>query len=248
MYRLLSRILGISCILAELQFDQSGDIGYDLHTSVRKMKAKSSVNETYKTLFDRIIHGIYPGKTRLKEDELAEEFNVSRTPIRETLRLLQQDGLVEILPNRGAWVYGFTVDDLEDIYEIRKVLEVLALDFAAPSMSINGLVELRESIEGMRDLDDAAKHAELDAKLHGYIIASSQRRRIISMLNSLLHLMQTFRELGFRDAQVQRSTIDEHLELIDALSVRDTARAKEVLSKHITNSKNRILQKVVRRT
>lgn len=211
------------------------------------MKTKSSVNQTYKTLFDRIIHGVYPANTRLKEDELADEFNVSRTPIRETLRLLQQDGLVEIHPNRGAWVYGFTIDDLEDIYEIRKVLEVLALDFAASSMSINGLVELRESIEAMRDVADPAKHAELDARLHGYIIAASQRRRIISMLNSLLHLMQTFRELGFRDSQVQNSTIDEHLELIDALSVRDTAQAKEVLSRHITNSKNRILQKVVRR-
>jgi len=211
------------------------------------MKNKNSVNQTYKTLFDRVIHNAYPASTRLKEDELAEEFNVSRTPIREALRLLQQDGLVEILPNRGAWVYGFTIDDLEDIYEIRKVLEVLALDFAVPSMSINGLVELRESIEAVRDSSDAAQHAELDAKLHAYIIESSHRRRIIAMLNSLLHLMQTFRELGFRDSQVQQSTIDEHLELIDALSVRDTKLAKEVLSRHITNSKNRVLQKVVRR-
>jgi DNA-binding GntR family transcriptional regulator len=212
------------------------------------MKTRESVNDTYTTLFDRIIHGVYPANTRLKEDELAEEFKVSRTPIRETLRLLQQDGLIEILPNRGARVYGFTVDDLEDLYEIRRVLEVLALDFAASSMSISGLVELRESIEAIKDLDDAKKHAELDAKLHGYIIESSRRRRLISMLNQLFHLLQTFRELGFRDMQVQKSTYGEHLELIDALSVRDISRAKEVLARHITNSKNRILQKVVNRS
>jgi DNA-binding GntR family transcriptional regulator len=60
--------------------------------------------------------------------------------------------------------------------------------------------------------------------------------------------MQTFRELGFRDMQVQRSTYDEHLELIDALSVRDIPLAKEVLARHITNSKKRILQKVVKRS
>lgn len=205
------------------------------------------MNETYTTLFNRIIRGEYPGNTRMKEDELAEEFKVSRTPIRETLRLLQQDGLIEILPNRGARVYGFTVDDLEDIYEIRRVLEVLALDFAAPTMSINGLVELREAIEAIKDLDDAKRHAELDAKLHGYIIESSRRRRLINMLNQLFHLMQTFRELGFRDTQVQKSTYGEHMELIDALSVRDISLAKEVLARHITNSKNRILQKVVKR-
>ena len=67
------------------------------------------------------------------------------------------------------------------------------------------------------------------------------------MLNQLFHLMQTFRELGFRDAQVKKSTYYEHLELIDALSVRDLAKAREVLARHITNSKNRILQKVVKR-
>lgn len=212
------------------------------------VKTRESVNETYTTLFNRIIHGTYPANTRLKEDELAEEFKVSRTPIRETLRLLQQDGLLEILPNRGARVYGFTVDDLEDIYEIRRVLEVLALDFAAPSMSINGLVELRESIEAIKDIDDAKKHAELDAELHRYIIESSRRRRLINMLNQLFHLLQTFRELGFRDIQVRKSTYGEHLELIDALSVRDISRAKEVLARHITNSKNRILQKVVKRS
>lgn len=204
------------------------------------------MNEIYTTLFNRIIKGEFPANTRLKEDELAEEFKVSRTPIRETLRLLQQDGLIEILPNRGARVYGFTVDDLEDIYEIRRVLEVLALDFAVPSMSINGLVELREAIEASRDVDDADNHAALDARLHGYIIESSRRRRLINMLNQLFHLMQTFRELGFRDMQVQKSTYEEHLELIDALSVRDISVAKEVLTRHIRNSKNRILQKVVR--
>jgi DNA-binding GntR family transcriptional regulator len=209
---------------------------------------REPVNETYTTLFNRIIQGVYPANTRLKEDELAEEFKVSRTPIRETLRLLQQDGLLEILPNRGARVYGFTVDDLEDIYEIRRVLEVLALDFAAPTMSINGLVELREAVETSKDLDDAQKHAELDARLHGYIIESCRRRRLINMLNQLFHLMQTFRELGFRDAQVKKSTYDEHLELIDALSVRDIPLAREVLARHIANSKNRILQKVVKRS
>lgn len=210
------------------------------------MKTRDPVNETYSTLFNRIIHGEYQANTRLKEDELAEEFKVSRTPIRETLRLLQQDGLIEIFPNRGARVYGFTVDDLEEMYEIRRVLEVLALDFAAPSMSISGLVELRESIEKIKNIDDAIKHAELDAKLHSYIIESSRRRRLINMLNQLFHLMQTFRELGFRDKQVQKSTYDEHLELIDALSVRNISLSKEVLTRHITNSKNRILQKVVK--
>jgi len=205
------------------------------------------VNQVYSTLFDRIIHGQYPANERLIEDDLAKEFQVSRTPIRETLRLLQQDGLLQILPNRGARVYGFTADDLEDIYEIRRVLEGLALELMVPVLRINELMKVREQIEATAESRDPLKHAEADGMLHRYIAESSRRRRLIEMLNQLFHLMQTFRELGFQDEEIQRTTYAEHMALVDALSIRDSDAAKDILERHIKNSKIRILQKVVRR-
>ena len=206
------------------------------------------MNRIYAALFNRIIKGHYPADTRLIEDDLAHEFQVSRTPIRETLRLLQQDGLVQILPNRGARVYGFTADDLEDIYEIRRVLEVLALELTGPVLSINELMKIREQVEAAAKGSDPAKHAEADALLHRYITESSRRRRLVGMLNQLFHLMQTFRELGFQDEGIQKNTYREHMALIDALAIRDMNAAKEILQQHITNSKIRILQKVVQRS
>ena len=202
----------------------------------------------YSTLFNRIVKGQYSANERLIEDDLAKEFQVSRTPIRETLRLLQQDGLIQILPNRGARVYGFTPDDLEDIYEIRRVLEVLALELTVPMLSINELMKVRQAVEATASTTDPTRHVEADGMLHRFITESSRRRRLIENLNQLFHLMQTFRELGFQDEEIQRSTYTEHMELIDALSIRDLDAAKQILERHIKNSKIRILQKVVRRS
>lgn len=75
------------------------------------------MDQIYATLFDRIIKNYYPPNSRLREDTLSKEFNVSRTPIRTVLRQLEQDDLSEIMPKRGAKVHSFTADDLEDIYE-----------------------------------------------------------------------------------------------------------------------------------
>ena len=82
----------------------------------------------YRTVFDRIVHGRYGPDTWLREGALANEFGLSRTPVREALRQLEQDGLLEIIPNRGARVFGFTADELEQLYEIRLSLELLALE------------------------------------------------------------------------------------------------------------------------
>lgn len=208
------------------------------------MALKVKLEDMYTTLFDRIIKNQFSSNKWLREDELAEEFNVSRTPVRDVLRLLEQDGLVQIVPKRGAKVYSFTVDDLEDIYEIRRVLESLALEYAVPSLSIHGLMEIRTEIEKNRDSDDYHKIAEVDTTLHNYYIESSNRRRLIDMLNRLTRLLKTFRELGFQDEEVRRCAYDEHLRLIDAICIRDVDTAKKVCEEHIRNTKNRILKTV----
>jgi DNA-binding GntR family transcriptional regulator len=210
------------------------------------MGARNNIEEMYTNLFDRIIKNEFPSNAWLREDDLAGEFGMSRTPVREVLRLLEKDGLIRIIPNRGAQVYAFTVDDLEDIYEIRRVLESLALEYAVPSLSIHGLMELRSRIEDAGDSEDFRLITRIDTELHNYFIESSNRRRLIDMLNHLSRLMNTFRELGFQDEQVRRSTYEEHIQLIDAICIRDVAQAKRLCEEHIRNTKNRILKTVYR--
>ena len=206
------------------------------------------MKEIYDVLFDRIIQGEYAPDARLKEDALAEEFSVSRTPVREVLRLLEKDGLVDILPKRGARIFTFTADDLEDIYEIRKPLEVLALRISGPSLSIHRLMELRKKVVSCGASADCTLHKDIDTELHGYLVETSKRRRLISTLNQLFRLIQHFRELGFRIPAIREVTIEEHLELIDALCVRDMAAAEEILGRHIENTKIRILSVIIKRS
>lgn len=201
----------------------------------------------YSKLFDRIIDGRYPPGARLKEEVLAEEFHLSRTPVRETLRQLEKDGLIQIVPHRGAVVVPFTADDIEDIYEIRRALELLALDLSASSMSLQKLGEIRTATLGSADSDDYHRHTKVDAMLHDYIIKSSGRRYLIAMLDQMLRLIQRFRELGFRDENVRGNTIQEHIDIIDALCVRDINTAREILSEHIRRSKVRALSQLLKR-
>jgi len=193
--------------------------------------------DIYSTLFNRIISGEYPAGTKLNEGTIAQEFKVSRTPVRAILQQLDQDGLIQAIPNKGAKVLPFTADEIEEIYEIRKALELLCLDISAPVVSIQQLMELRkEMIENQKN-DDIDVQTELDARLHSIIINATGKKRLIDMLYQLFRLIQSFRGLGFKQNKTKESTIREHLDIIDALSRRDIALSKELMKKHIENSK-----------
>lgn len=195
------------------------------------------MKDIYSELFDKIISGEYPTGTKLKQEDIAKEFNISRTPVRVVLQQLDQDGLVHLTPNKGAKVLPFTADEIEEIYEIRKSLELLCLDIAAPSLSMHLLLELKkEYLENLKS-DDVELHTQLDAKLHSYIISSTRKGRLMTMMNQLFRLIQKFRSLGFRDKETKEKTINEHIEIIDALCMRDTNNAKALMKKHIENAK-----------
>ncbi len=193
--------------------------------------------DIYSILFNKIVSGEYPPGTRLKEESLATEFNISRTPVRSVLQQLEQDGLIQIFPNKGAVVLPFSADEIEEIYEIRKTLELLCLEISAPMLSAQKLIELkRKVIENAGD-EVIQVHTDLDAQIHSYIINSTGKKRLIDMLNQLFRLIQSFRSLGFIDRETKESTNNEHIEILDALCRRDIALAKEMMRKHIDNSK-----------
>jgi DNA-binding GntR family transcriptional regulator len=193
--------------------------------------------DIYSVIFDKIIEGEYPPNTRLKEEVLSEEFKISRTPIRAVLVQLEQDGLIQITANKGARVLPFTADEIEEIYEIRKVLELLCLEISAPILSMQKLLELKKEMLNSVDKQDIKIHTELDAKLHNYIIVSTGKKRLINNLGQLFRLIQRFRSLGFMQKETKESTIREHIEILDALCMRNTVLAKELMMKHIDNSK-----------
>ena len=205
--------------------------------------------QIYAVLFDGIVSGKYPPKTRLKEEELAQKFEVSRTPIRLTLRQLEQDGLVEIMPKRGARVVGFTVDDVEEVYDIRKSLEIQALKTSASHLNIQGLIDIRAKIKDIsRTNNDPKQHEEIDARVHNYFIQASGKRRLVSILGQMFRLIQHFRKLGFTDPDLQVFAADAHLALIDAICLRDVDKAVEILDDHIEQSKIHAVSYIVKKS
>jgi DNA-binding GntR family transcriptional regulator len=204
--------------------------------------AQWSKDQIYASLFSKIVDGKIPEQVRLKEEELAEEYQVSRSPIREILQLLSQDGLIELLPNRGARAKSLTADDIEEIYEIRMQLEPLALEHAIPRIELRRLQEFHSQMHEGGVCDDAVKASELDRDFHTYLIEASDKKRLINMLNQLLRLIMNFRYRGFHDPAIARRVMQEHSALIDVLIVRDTEKAKRLLIEHLDNSKNATLK------
>lgn len=193
--------------------------------------------DVYATLFDRIVSGELEAGARLKEIALSEEFGISRTPVRDALRQLANDGLAEIVPAQGARVVGFSADDVEDVYDIRMALELLALDLGGEALRLQPLTALREEIQRADKENDLQAHIEIDARLHRYVVESTGRRYLLHVYDEMGRLMQRFRHLGFRDDAVLKRATTEHAELIDALLVRDIAAARRILEAHIRNSK-----------
>ncbi len=202
--------------------------------------------DVYATLFDRIVAGELAAGARLKEVALAEEFGISRTPVREALRQLTNDGLVEILPAQGARVTGFSADDIEDVYDIRMALELLALDLNGHALRLQPLTEWRERLRQADLENDTEAHIEIDALLHRYVVASTHRRYLLHVYDEMGRLMQRFRHLGFRNRAVLERATSEHTALLEALLVRDIATAHEVLKAHIRNSKLSALSQLPR--
>jgi len=201
--------------------------------------ARALKERIYTSLFNRIFDGNYGDNTRLKEEDLAREFGVSRTPIREVLQQLDQDGMVRLLPNRGATVKALTPDDVEELYEIRKKLEVLALEFGVSTMNLQTLSDIRARFESIGQSSNPEEIADIDEAMHSHIITSSGKPRLIKMLEQVMRLMQRFLYIGFADTSgnERRLATQEHLDLIEALMLRDRVKAARLLESHVERSK-----------
>jgi DNA-binding GntR family transcriptional regulator len=200
-----------------------------------RKKNKVAKEDIFQILFDRVIDGYYKPGFRLTEQMFATEFGTSRTPIREVLYQLSKLRLVKIHPNKGAEVLGLSCDDVEEMYDIRKSLELLALESAIPNIRLQELSELRAMVEGVTKETDLKVVAEIDRRIHEYIAEYSRRPRLKEMLEQLFLLI--IRHAAFPEPEEVERTRTEHLGLINALFLRDLQKARSILEEHLENSK-----------
>lgn len=216
----------------------------------RVLRDDQTKTRIYGDVLRRILHGDLRPGLRLVEKQLAAEYLVSRTVIREVLFMLLRDGLVERKHNRGSQVISFTPDDVEDLYEIRKNLELLALRSAIRSMPLEPLFHFEkrlQRLEGKPAEHAAAEHAEIDLALHGFMLEYCRNKRLVSYLENISQLMHLLRLLGYGLDDVARLAGEQHVGLVRAFIKRDLELAERLLAEHIDTSKRNALQMLIMR-
>ena len=199
------------------------------------------------TLRRQILRGeLKPGE-RLMEISLANKLGVSRTPIREAIRKLEHEGLVVMIPRRGAHVAEITRQELNDVLEIRKSLETLAITKACDYMTDRDIHELREAEEAFaiqiarRDAD-LTNLGEADEHFHDIIYRGTNNRRLIQILNNLREQMYRFRMEYLKDTDIRQTLVREHDAIVKALELRDKDEAERLTALHIDNQYRNIVR------
>ena len=202
------------------------------------MPRAPNVSESATTLIrEAIVDGRLAPGMRLKEVALARSFQISRTPVREALRELQREGLVETTPNRGAAVRTYTVDDLSEIYALRALLEGHAARRAAQWMDTDTLQALRTMCTGFAEL--RARRASVqelvraNVAFHDAVMDAAKSRRLSDVTRRVVEMPLIYRTYTWYTEEQRRRAECQHLQLVRAFEIRDPDRAELVMKHHI---------------
>ncbi len=199
-------------------------------------KTKSREDEVYSQLEEEILTGVYKRGDSLTEIALSTRLGVSRTPVRAALQRLREEGLVEIMPNKGATVIGVTVEDLIDTYKIRTRLEGLASSMATGRLSPEDREELVESVELAEYYmakGDTERLKELDTAFHRVIYRASGNRMLARILTELHRNIKTYRKMSLDVPGRLERTVSEHREILNAILSGDAEKADILTSLHV---------------
>lgn len=199
----------------------------------------------FNTLRQAILYGkLQPGE-RLMEITLANRLGVSRTPVREAIRKLELEGLVIMIPRKGAQVAPITEKDLNDVLEIRLALEEFAMTSACARITDEQLAEISEALTAFEicmSSQDVSKLAQADEAFHELLYRATGNQRLIQIINNLREQIYRYRVEYLKDGKVRTSLAEEHRELYHALKERDAGRAIECMKHHIHKQKYGIVK------
>lgn len=172
------------------------------------------------------------------ELQLASRLGVSRTPIREAIRMLEQEGLAITIPRKGAEVAKMTEKDMEDVLQIRCALEELAVRLSCQNITETEVQELRVAMNRFRekvDTGDIAQIAEADVNFHDVLYMASDNPKLLGMLNNLREQMYRYRVEYLKDFTVYPQLIEEHRQLYEAVKAGDAEKASGMTRRHLEN-------------
>jgi DNA-binding GntR family transcriptional regulator len=195
------------------------------------------------SLREAILHGAYVPGTRIRQEDIAEEFDASRLPVREALRILESDGLVTLVANTGAWIAHLSLDECQEVYQIRERIEPLMLRYSQPGLTPEILDRLGELADEMQAGSDLETFLHLDREFHllSYSAATTTilGPTVQRLWNSTQHYRRAFTLLLGPDGN--RAMHYEHQLLVGALRRDDIDEAERVLYGHIRRTRLELL-------
>ena len=201
----------------------------------------------FNTLREAILKGeLKPGE-RLMELQLASKLGVSRTPIREAIRMLEQEGLAVTMPRKGAEVAKMTLKDMEDVLEVREALDELAAKIACKKISDEQLANLKtikDEFKRSMDSGDVKKIAEEDVKFHDAIYEATNNAKLVSMMNNIREQMYRYRVEYLKEEQTRNLLVSEHEELVKAIREGDVQKAQDISFHHLENQRMAIIRTI----
>ncbi len=210
------------------------------------MESNLNVNEylplrdvVFNTLRQAILRGEFKPGERLMEIQLANRLGVSRTPIREAIRKLELEGLVLMIPRRGAVVADITEKSLLDVLEVRRALEELAVQLACDRITLEEIEKLEETGEEFEKVlnteSDITKIAEADVRFHDIIYMATDNQKLINLLSNLREQMYRYRVEYLKDSNVHDQIIREHEQIATYIKLHNKEEAAKVTCTHIDN-------------
>lgn len=201
----------------------------------------------FNTLRKAILTGeLKPGE-RLMEIHLANRLGVSRTPIREAIRKLELEGLVIMIPRRGAEVAQITEKSLKDVLEVRRALDALCVELACDRISAEDLKQLKEACEEFEratETRDATIIAKADVELHDIIVRATGNKRLIQLINNLSEQMYRYRFEYIKDEDRHDNLVNEHRMIYESIVKRDKEAAAKAAKLHIDNQEKSIIRQI----
>ncbi|MGI6662382.1 MAG: GntR family transcriptional regulator [Bacillota bacterium] len=192
----------------------------------------------YETLRNAIVSGrLLPGD-RLVETQIAEQLRVSRTPVREALRMLVKDGFAVDVPRNGTVIAGMSKDDASEIYDLRAVIEGLSARRAAANITPQEIKQLRNRLERMRpQTRDYEKYMKAHAEFNAIIVGASRGHRISQFVQTLSDQTRRLRSISLTTIERREEAWKEHCAIVDALCDRNADRAELLARQHVEHAK-----------
>lgn len=197
-------------------------------------------------LREDILNGKYAEQEELKEVAIGEELGVSRTPVREAFRQLELEGLIQIIPNKGAYVTGITPKDVQDIYMIRSLLEGLCARWATQHITEEQMEEMEENVY-LAEFHARKEHwdqmAELDNRFHEILYEASDSKMLEHLLKDFHQYVLRVRRQTLANSGRGRASNEEHRQIMEAVKAGDTQRAEALANHHIRRAYDNMLEK-----